>query len=403
MRKLMLTIVFIHLLAGAAYSLTVPEAFEGYAAKFKFLGVNELLYDRSDIYLADPNAMKDYLAVLKDFRARHDKPQDLLPLLTAKNPKVRTLAIVALYLNENPRALPDIHKLVHDVEPTFDDPPVDQDRVRASGIGPPHEPKTVGAVAQAVIDFYLRAARARDEGFDVYWAKHENRDCCVSWFAVQMLRATRGTSPLPEGSVDRIHALRQAISAAPPESRSWILLQLAMDEYAQYGISHLVPDRELRTLCRGVTSATLRRMIASRYDGDTPGNFTFDDPDLRPADLRWFILEHAKDLLTADDAEVVLAAGNPVAASELRPAMAPTWLPRRARQATAPLPRLATRSDRRSALADFRAESDQVHCRLVLYPSSRPRHPPLSPGCLPGKRPGEPPPRASRPACRYHH
>ena len=328
-----LAIVIFFSLVSSVRAESTTEAYEHFASSFKFFGTKELLYDRSEIYLADPQEMKVYLPLLAEFRARKDSVQDLLPLLKHADPKVRLLAIMALYLKEEPHVLPEIYKLVDDHAKTYPDPPIAEGALKFSGIGPPHEPTTVGEAAASVISFYLSAANTFgpvSPNFDTYWAARKDRLFCANWFKVQMLRATQGISPLQEGTIDRIHQLRRKIEAVPAEDRRWILLHLANYEYGQYGTSHLVAEDELTRLCREVGSTTLRKIIRSNYEESGPKRpanaFVLADPDIRPADLCWFIYHHAPDLLVADDAESVLAAGNPVVASELRPAMAAQWL-----------------------------------------------------------------------------
>ena len=309
-------------LAATASGESTRAAFERFAAGFSFFGVRELVYDRTEIYLADPEAMKAYRPLLAEFRARQDSVDEIVQLLLHADAKVRLLAIMALYMKEEPHVLPRIASLMDDTAQTYPDPPYDKERVRMSGIGPPHEPKTVGEAATAVISFYVKPAE-----FTTYWEARKDRQFCAGWFAVQVRRATRGTSPMPEGSVDRLRAIRRKIDQVPMPDRRWILLELARREYGEYGTSHLIPEFQLARLCREVGSTTLREMIRGYDRGDGPNApFISPDPDLDIESLRWFIYEHARDLLVAADAEDVLGAGNVIAAAELRPAMASQWL-----------------------------------------------------------------------------
>ncbi len=134
------------------------DAFERYATEFKFFGDHEFLFGRTEIYLADPAAMRSYRPILKEFMGRHDAVEDLIPLLHNPNPKVRVLAIMALYAGGADHALPEINQLVDDEHPAFTNPPYDQQGLRFSGIGPPQESQTVGEAATNVIHF-LRERR----------------------------------------------------------------------------------------------------------------------------------------------------------------------------------------------------------------------------------------------------
>ena len=126
----------------------------------------------------------------------------------------------------------------------------------------------------------------------------------------------------------KIAQVRKEIDQIPIVDRRWILLQLAKYECDEYGQSYLVGNDELSRLCHDIGAATLRSTIkylarpaAAPRDPDVP-----DDPDLDLGPLCWFIYDHAKDLLSERDAGDVLAAGNVIAAAELRPAEASKWL-----------------------------------------------------------------------------
>jgi hypothetical protein len=132
---------------------------------------------------------------------------------------------------------------------------------------------------------------------------------------------------LPDDSAQLIAKLRKEIDQIPLSQRQWILLQLAADEWNEYNQTYLVSHDELTQLCHSVGSKTLRSMVKcdarpvnAPRSADLP-----DDPDWNSSLWR-FIFERARDLLTEQDADDVLAAGDPIIAAELRPSMASKWL-----------------------------------------------------------------------------
>jgi hypothetical protein len=186
-RGLVLVAVFLICVAllssGLSAAETTEEAFQRLATQFEFLGIRELLYGNSEIYLADPGAMQSYRQVLTEFRGRNDTADEVLPLLHHANPKVRLLAIMALYLKGADHALPAINALAVDEAATYPNPPPDQQRAGASGIGPPIEPRTVGTAAQAVVKFYIAASSVppfNDDPFAQYWRDRKDRQYCAS-------------------------------------------------------------------------------------------------------------------------------------------------------------------------------------------------------------------------------
>jgi hypothetical protein len=322
--------LFLTALAGISRGAdSTLDAFQRLADQFKFFGDHELLYGRSEIYLADPAAMPAYLSTLAEFTSRNDKVEDLIPLLHQSNPRLRVLAIIALYLKGADHALPEINRMVDDPQAAFPNPPYDRRALRFSGIGPPRESQTVGEVANGVLRVYYDAAgfnyHMHADPFADYWESRKGRTNCAGWFLVRLCRANQHTSPMPDGSLPRIERLRGEIDQIPIEQRRWILLRLAEYECNAYDRPYIVSDGELSRLCHDIGSETMRSMLYLGR-GDPPRANVPDDPDLDLNSLRWFVYDHAKDLLGEKDADGVLAAGNAIAAAELRPAMASQWL-----------------------------------------------------------------------------
>ncbi len=195
--------------------------------------------------------------VLKELQAATEEHQMLQSLLENQNPKIRTLALGALFIREDPQDLPLIARLANDEASTF--PRLGMAATSQPGRLPLsyfERPQTVGNVAQEMIRFYSDAAdRLPFEGagpfgrqpplpssaFDEYWAGRSTRGRCASWFLVKMRRATRRTSPLQlQYEADARRVLGE-IDALPPVERALTLLYVRVD---QAQLRTLVPDPE---------------------------------------------------------------------------------------------------------------------------------------------------------------
>ena len=308
----------------AAETLTVRTELEDIAAHLPCFDTDGLLYDRLQecrwLSRKDEAPYRQYIADLMAIQANEE---DLLPLLKHQDPKVRTLAMAKLMLNDDAKALPAIVDLAHDPAPTFPNPQPDARTLATSGVGPPPKAQTVGGVATAIGNFYMNAAGwayginggGGESGFPGYWQVHKDRAYCASWFLVQLQRATQSICPIPAGRGDKIRQVRSRIDQLPELDRDWTLLLLGPswhmfpsdpdpmanvfisdDEIIQIG-KHLGPDNLLLAL---------------------QGRIPSDDPDLKPGGvslpgmrsstetMQLFILHDAVELLPPKDAEALL-------------------------------------------------------------------------------------------------
>jgi hypothetical protein len=262
--------------------------------------------------------------LLAELRSTRDARKELQDLLHSPEPRVRTLALGALFIREDPRDLPLIAGLLDDNAATF--PRLSSSADSRGGRLPLsffESEQTVRDVAQVMIGFYLASAfevsafgRSLAIGadlkdisvsvFEKYWAERGSRMRCASWFLVKMRRATRDTSPLqPEYEVDVQRVLAE-IDALPPGERAWTLLYARQD---QSQLDTLVSDAAMVTALKAVGPDSLMKVLRRER--------VSDDPDLlAPARPSWilphtkavrFILAHAPDLLRPSDADAVLA------------------------------------------------------------------------------------------------
>jgi hypothetical protein len=188
--------------AAGANGSTVEDFERAAAVSRKFLDLGCVLYDRLNRERCAEQAGAELV--------RGDYPISDLEALTAhRDPRVRTLALVYLFDKGDPKLLPLPFKLVDDPGPTF--PARTPVAYIASSPRPtafseiPQTPQTVGSVADRMISFYLERAgfsygshgNGSCLGFPDYWTQRKDRDYLASWFAVELDRATQGTSPTP--------------------------------------------------------------------------------------------------------------------------------------------------------------------------------------------------------------
>ena len=145
---------------------------------------------------------------------------DFRPLLRHPDPKVRTLALVALYDLEDPKVLSDIFPLVNDGASTFRAAvPVARMWDPRGALTIPTKEQTVGAIATEILNVYLQSGGYSygpsglrgQPGFDAYWKAHARRSSSAGWWSVRLARASYATSPTPVERFDKVRALRSRI------------------------------------------------------------------------------------------------------------------------------------------------------------------------------------------------
>jgi len=283
-----------------------------------------------------------WLDVSRALTAAKDDVAELLPLLKNGDPKVRTLALAALFERQDPKLLPHIAGLVGDKAKTAVEVVI---RRAVSGFGKDAEllpqdidEQAVGQVAKAFLMRWLEPAGYKIEEFDVYWADRKDRAWCASWFLARFQRAGQNTTAFDkERGTPLIRAIRKEIDALPEIDRDWALLWVAThhggisDEPARILAS---PD-DLIAAGKRLGPKRLMDLIEEREISK--------DPDLavRPLAGPWrtrgrddmihWVLKNAGKLLRPQDAPTLLAMEGKVrdrspwcaiAAAELEPAKA---------------------------------------------------------------------------------
>jgi len=256
------------------------------------------------------------------------KLEDLLPLLRHSDPKVRTLAIIALYDQGDARMLPAIAALADDQSPNYSCP-VPLALTTGMRVDPwPMREQKVGEFASAVVNEYLNAAgfhygiqsRPNYPGFAGYWAARKDRPYSASWFEVRAGHADAGA----------LQAIRKEIAALPEPDRQWELLWVATRKLVNGEEQFwLASEAELLDACRQLGRERLLQMLA--------GHVASADPDLQ---LRYnktspyrsmvlFVLRHSDQLLNPEDAATLLTRQDEAFAQEptgaVDPFVTPWW------------------------------------------------------------------------------
>jgi hypothetical protein len=269
----------------------------------------------------------EQLRLVKELRELRGDRTTLAALLENPNPKVRTLALGALFQREDGRDLPLIASLLNDPSPTF--PNLHDSMSSMGGPRPMSElenPQTVGHVAQAMLAFWgvlhggmpvgMSFGRMERTGittndFAQYWTKYEGRKSSASWFAVRMKRATRRTIPIqPEYQPD-IRRVIGEIKTLPLPDRAWTQLYvLAPEGWFEFEPSDLVvTDGELVAMVRKLGPESLLHFLQRRKISDDP-DLRMDQHNPEFTRLSNFILRHADQLLRPENADALLACEN---------------------------------------------------------------------------------------------
>lgn len=275
---------------------------------------------------------------------------DLKSLLKHPDPKIRTLALAALFNKDDPKLLPLFVPLASDTATTF---PTIQifHQGGVTSLPPLSEraaPQTVGDVARSFLLHYMAMANMRldwatdaatvRKQFAAYWEPRRNRKWSAGWFQLRLWRAAPDAR-FPEHPA-RIAAVRREIDRLKPVDRTMVLLYLgprtgfATEEEIVAACRALGPDRMLDLLRGGHLSDDPDLLHDPR---DSGGNEKYRERRQHHVGMALFVLRHAETLLRPDQAETLYAltplwrdaSRSPafvIAAATLNPAKAPEWL-----------------------------------------------------------------------------
>jgi hypothetical protein len=299
---LCLLVVLSPSLLPAHAQTTEEQTLAGLVPKIKFACASDVILGRKTSSFA---GYPEYEHQMRELANSSLRFENLLPLLQHSDPKMRTLAIIALFDQGDPKMLPAVVALAGDHSPTY---PCPQPLSLTLGMTVDPWPMTdqqVGQMASAVVNAYLNAAAfnygiertPNYPGFEGYWATHKNRPYSASWFEVRTNL---------DGVVN-IKTVRDEIAALPEPDRQWELLWIATRHlYAGDEPSLVAPDAELLEACKRLGRDRLLQMLA--------GHVASTDPDLQPRynqdspykHMMLFVLRHSDQLLKPEDAAVLL-------------------------------------------------------------------------------------------------
>jgi hypothetical protein len=303
---------------------SIQQRFERLAASATHFATDDIVRNSWSERRWPEGLLEEQQNLLTELRSARDARKELQDLLHSPDPRVRTMALGALFIREDPHDLPLIAPLLGDGGATF--PRLSRSYDSRGGRLPLsffESPQTVGDVAQVMVGFYLASAYKvsgfgrelaigtdlKDVSasvFDKYWAERSNRAQCASWFLVRMRRATRDTTPLQPQYETDVRRVLAEIDALPPVERAWTLLYVRQD---QSQVSTLVSDAAMVTSLKAAGPDALMKLLRRET--------VSDDPDwVAPTKASWimphtkavgFVLAHAPELLRPSDADAVVA------------------------------------------------------------------------------------------------
>lgn len=237
------------------------------------------------------------------------QPEALRTLLDDHDPKVRTLALGALFVREDPHDLPLIASLADDNTPTF---PLAHSSFNSSPQIDPKEivtPQTVGQAAGRFLEVYLRAAHCKpNRSFAEYWSRRKSRTTCASWFLVKTERATRNISPFDITHQQDLQRVMDEIKRLPAPDRAWTQVYLRCLSFTDIGDA--LTDEMCVAVLKQVGPDQIIRFLKRQRVTDDP-DLEFDELDPESSRvysfMSHFLLNHVRDLLRAQDAPTLLA------------------------------------------------------------------------------------------------
>jgi hypothetical protein len=285
---------------------------ERVAAKLKFFDTGVFLFDRDDLRFTNlPKEMEEeYFRLIRLLSDDTHAVEIWTKLLRHADPRVRTLALAALFAREDPKLLPQIASLLEDKSLTFSSPE------HFAGLGPLDgkfqlQKQTVGDVAGRMVGFYLSSVgidlhlrSPEPHEFKRYWEARKDRVHCASWFGVKLARATQGTSPPPKQRRERVKAIRKEIDKIPERDRAWVMLWLMASD----GSHELISREELVVLVNELGPDRLLGLLRREADSNDPD---WVHPQKKGT---WrntvaveFVLANSHRLLRPKDAKTLLA------------------------------------------------------------------------------------------------
>jgi len=238
------------------------------------------------------------------------------------DPRIRTLVLMKLYVSGDPQAFRVIQGCLADeaqaipMSSSFD-----------HGWGPPGpepaavrtQPQTVGQIARMMMGM---VGFRGNEDFEAWAGPRLDNPDWMGWYEFQLKRVTRGTSPVPDGIDKDLAAFNKLLDARPPALRAWIGF-VAADEAMMLPKEDTILGTREELIERGRKLGP-EALLGFLADGTRAGlqHPKADDPGKG----RRFVLQEARYLFRPEDADKLHEMGHFIAASDVRPEMASTWI-----------------------------------------------------------------------------
>ena len=268
-----------------------------------------------------PNPLvEEQTRLVQELRSLDGDRPALATLLKHSDPKVRTLALGALFQREDGRDLPLLAGLIDDPAISFTN--LHESMSQMCGPRPITEvenAQTVGQVAREMLAYWGVPRNGRpvrmgyDNGFEAgitsndfaaYWQKYAGCNYSARWFAVRMKRATRETDPFQPGYRADIDRVISDMRTLPAPDGLWIQLYvLAPGNQFTRG---LIPDDALIAVAKGLGPDALLRFLQRKPVSADP-DLQLDKDDGLFVGMCNFILDHADKLLRPEDCDALLA------------------------------------------------------------------------------------------------
>ena len=322
-------VVLLPLVSAPAHAIepandtALREQFETVARKIKIFATSDYVHNRDATFIGDAEstnvAVRSLLRPARRDRSRYpwtDDPwfRSVADLLEHEDPRVRTLAMLAIYHTRDPAAIDRLAGRLSDQALTFPKPEfVALPSFNADGSlqETPVLDQSVADVAESMLRSMIAPSlsnwrldgKYRDSTLDRFWLDRRGRDHWIGWFVFELGQATRHQSQVLPDTAGLVGDVIRKIQRLPPIEREITLL-------AVFGS----PDDRLRIKQAGYYDGQeMLRYAAIRLGPDRllrllAGEALIDDPDLPKhlPTIQRYIYEHATTNLRPSDQATVL-------------------------------------------------------------------------------------------------
>lgn len=255
-------------LCGLLLSVPAPDReselrqkLQSWSRRLAFFPTMDFLWDRDfSAPGLDLDKLRAWSECRQDIHAARERKPELLKLLGDFDPRVRTLALAALFDSEDPSVLPHIARHMKDYEHTFPDVGRGTSRL---------DEMTVAAVAIEMVRFWVTAAGHGALDFEAYRAEEKSCASRSGWYAVRLYRAERGITPFPKERADKVRRVRQEVDRLPTPARDWTLLWLACTR-PKDKLAHFATEEDLLAAAKRLGPNLLRGLLEGKEVSDDP-------------------------------------------------------------------------------------------------------------------------------------